>query len=515
VPVPIHLAAIDAGSNAIRLVIARVESSSQTTFRLRMLETERDALRLGRHVFLQHRFDRQTIDKAVKVFRHFKSLMEVYDVQTYRAVATSATREARNNKDFTDRVLEASGIQVEVIDGGEEARLVRCAVEASPAGKLSPHWIADLGGGSLEISHMKSETVEANVALPLGAVRLMETFEIQDAMTGEQVHLVRNYALSLLRRFLPLERQPANPMAVLCGGNAEALALIAPGSQQNGVRTLDLLALRRKVQKIVSLDIRERMKAFHVRKDRAEVMGIAAIVIETLGRWWNLPRVLVPGVGVKEGILFDLARSGLAGGPLRETPPQAELVLSAARRYASRLGWDSKHGEKVREIAVSLFDQLRPSHRMGPEMRLSLELAALLHDIGQVVHHKLHHRHGEYLMRHAEIAGLGTELRKMAACIVRFHSEPEPDDGDKLFSSFPRKQQVQIRALVSILRIADGLDWDRRQAVKDVRVRIGDQTVRFAVHVKRSSDLVLWAARRKAGLFEAVFDRQAFFVEKR
>src|SRR3990172_9263983 len=146
------IAAIDAGSNALRLVIARAES--QQTYH--ELKNERVALRLGHHAFTQRQFDAQTIDQAVEVFRRFKTRMNQNDVQRYRAVATSAARDARNSKILVDRIYRSSGIRLEVIDGPEEARLVRSAVLAAVRNRISPRLVADLGGGSLQVSFLKA-----------------------------------------------------------------------------------------------------------------------------------------------------------------------------------------------------------------------------------------------------------------------------------------------------------------------------------------------------------------------
>ena len=510
-PEPINLAAIDAGSNAIRLTIARVESPSK----IRLLKMERHAVRLGRHVFTQQRFDRETLDEAVRAFQHFRTLMDMHDVQEYRAVATSAAREARNQGELIERVYESSGIRLEVIDGAEEARLVRRAVKASAAGKLAPELITDLGGGSLEISLLKSDVVEESVALPIGTVRLMETFDMQEAITPQQMSIVKSYILSLLRRYLPLNPLSPKSVSVACGGNAEALARIAPGQPHFGVSVLDVQALRRKLPQIVALSTQQRMRMFCVREDRADVMGIAAIVFATLGRWWSIERLLVPAVGVREGILNDLLRVWSGTKRAQEDGVQAEVLLSAARRYGSRLNWDFKHAEKVRLLALSLFDQLRPLHKMGPSLRLILELAALLHDIGHAVRDTLHYKHGEYLIRHGALAGLEGSRRNMIACIVRFHGISEPDPEHKLFTSFPRKQQEQIRTLVALLRMADAFDWDHRQMVADVQARLQNGSVFLGLRVKHSADLIFWAARQRAGLFEDVFDRQVVFREIR
>ena len=510
-PAPINLAAIDAGSNAIRLVIARAESRSKII----PLELERYPLRLGRHVFFQHRFDRETIEKTVQAFRHFRSLMDLHDIKRYRAVATSATREARNRKTFIERIYEASGIRVEVIDGAEEARLVRCAVGAEVAGRASPRLILDLGGGSLEMSLVKGDMPEESVALPLGTVRVMEAFAVKEAMTTQQVSLIRTYVLSLLRRQLTQKPHSPASVAAACGGNAEALALIAPGAPRHGIKTLDLAILRRKLRQFAAMTIKERMRALQIRKDRAEVIAIAAVILTTVGRWWNTPTLLVPGVGVKEGILIDLLQSAAGESRGRESAMQRQTLLAAARRYAARLNWDAPHAEKVSHLAVSLFDQLQPLHKMGDPMRLTLEIAALLHNIGQAVHPRSHHKHGEYLVRHGEIAGLEWTRRNMVACIIHYEGEPGPDADNKLFTSFPRKQQLQIRTLVAILRIAAALDEDHRQGIAGVKVQLRGSTVRFGLRAKRAPGLNIWAAQRQANFFEAVFNRSTRFQQIR
>ena len=103
-------------------------------------------------------------------------------------------------------------------------------------------------------------------------------------------------------------------------------------------------------------------------------------------------------------------------------------MLAGARWFARRLDYDAHHAEQVARLALSLFDQLRPIHEMSQDMRLVLEIGALLHDVGCFVHRKSHHRHGEYLVRNGEIPGLRGWRRNMVAALVRYHnckSEPQ------------------------------------------------------------------------------------------
>src|SRR6202022_4004623 len=124
---PVHIAAIDAGSNAVRLSVARAHSALD----IEPLLTERYPLRLGEGVFVRHRFSEETLKKSVKAFRHLREVLDEYGVTKYRAVATSATREAKNRKLFLKRIKQTSGIRLEVISAVEESRLGREAVIAS------------------------------------------------------------------------------------------------------------------------------------------------------------------------------------------------------------------------------------------------------------------------------------------------------------------------------------------------------------------------------------------------
>ena len=198
------------------------------------------------------------------------------------------------------------------------------------------------------------------------------------------------------------------------GGNAEALARIAAGPMVGRTPTINVRLLKDQTLRILRLDVPGRMRAFRVRKDRAEVVGIAGIIIGTVAKWLDLRSILVPGVGVREGLLLDLVAEQYSGGETSaEEKDRAEELLAGTRWFARRLNYDAQHAEQVSRLALSLFDQLRPIHELGPEHRLLLEIAAMLHDIGHFVHRKSHNRHGEYLIRNSEIPGLRGWRRDM------------------------------------------------------------------------------------------------------
>ena len=191
---PVHIAAIDAGSNAVRLSIVRAYSALD----IEPLHNERYPLRLGEGVFVRNRFSEDIFKKATKAFQHFRNCMDEFAVTHYRAVATSATREAANRKTFVQRIRQKSGIRLEVISAIEESRLGREAVFAALGPDSQARCIADLGGGSLEISVLRDHSVLQTAQLPVGTVRLMTTLNLHGNMRPVQAEQVRKYLRALL-----------------------------------------------------------------------------------------------------------------------------------------------------------------------------------------------------------------------------------------------------------------------------------------------------------------------------
>jgi exopolyphosphatase / guanosine-5'-triphosphate,3'-diphosphate pyrophosphatase len=504
---PVRVAAIDAGSNAIRLAIAEANTAADLT----VVETERDSVRLGHRVFLEHRLDSRTILQAVDAFRRFRRLLDRFQVHSYRAVATSAVREARNRKILLRGIWRQAGLRLEVIGSSEEARLVRHAVVKALDQHRPPRVIFDLGGGSLEISLLHATGVERTFALPLGTVRLMESQGIGDRITPVQHRLIHDRVLASLVSAWPDPPDLADGLVVGCGGNAEALARLTGAASSHGIPVLQMRRLKRLLPEILRLDVRGRMKAFGVRRDRADVMAIAAIVFTTLAEWLHLRTVLVPGVGVREGLLQDLAGSLFRR---RATPAEARRaarLLADARKFAASLHCDMRRAEATRRLAASLFDQLAPVHGLPADLRVPLEAAATLHDIGRAVNPAGRQKHGEYLVRHGLLPGLAGPSRELVACLVRYQDTVEPALRHKLYASFSPRERRQLRILAGLLRIAVALNAGPERPVDAVQAKIDSGKLMFQVPSKNAAESRFRRAKARAGLLEQELERKTGF----
>ena len=359
-PSPLVIAALDAGSNAIRAVVARASSATE----IRELASARWAVRLGHNVFTRKRLDPRTMSRAVEAFLHFRSLLDRYKVDEYSAVATSAMREAVNRDALISRIFREAGIELIAIGSAEEARLVREAVFAVSVGRFAPRLILDLGGGSLEMSFLRGRKVDRGFALPLGTVRLMEQFDLAGPFTPEALRAdCRRTSDPCCALNFAGRRRLGRNAGVACGGNAEALARVAPGPRVAGFNTLNLRRLRAIQWEILRLDV----------EGAWTPLACGAIA----PRSWAWPRfcsrpwrtclalrhLIIPGVGVREGVLHELAAAHF--GPASAHDERAEALRQQARRFAARMHSDAGHCEHVRRLAAQLFDQLAPVHELA------------------------------------------------------------------------------------------------------------------------------------------------------
>ncbi len=505
---PVHIAAIDAGSNAVRLSIARAYSALD----IEPLLTERYSLRLGEGVFLRHRFTEETLKKGVKAFRHLREIMDELGVNKYRAVATSATREAQNRKQFVRAIKKATGISLEIISAKEESRLGREAVIAAMGPEAQPRCIVDLGGGSLELSILRDHVLAQAAQLPVGTVRLMTTLGIHGIIRPAQGEQVRRYVRALLESRLPDRPNLGEEVCVALGGNAETLAAIAPGPRQDGLPSLDLSLLRERLPDILQRDLRARMKAYGVRRDRADVMGIAAIIFATLGRYLNIRRFVIPSVGIREGLLHEIAHEAFSRKEPHRYNAEARQMLAATRAFGRRLDYDQRHAEHVRELSIMLFDQLQPIHHLPPQARVQLEAGALLHDVGHRVSHRAHHKHGEYLTLNGDIPGLEGRDRNIAATLVRYHNrKSEPAGHHSAYSILNNNDKRVARRLSAILRIAEGLDHSHRERVQKIHSTFQRNAVSIKINARGDVAEDILDAQRSASLFEKEFHTKLYF----
>jgi exopolyphosphatase / guanosine-5'-triphosphate,3'-diphosphate pyrophosphatase len=298
---PLRLAAIDIGSNAIRFVAVEFTDASSYT----ILESRRAAIRLGHAVFLTGRIATRLLDDTIATLADFRRRMDTHGVAAYRAVATSAIRDSGNAAAFRQRARAEAGVRVDVISGAEEARLVWLAVRDRV--HLDGPWLlVDLGGGSLELSVVTQAAIACTESHALGTVRLLA--QVDDGTGQDDDRLAEVLATQLAPIRLPACAAGELQGLLATGGNAEAIAtLAAAAAGDSGVIRLTVHALHEVNRRLAALTREERVSQLGLRPDRADVILPAGLVYAHLARLAGAAEILVPHVGVREGVLLDLA----------------------------------------------------------------------------------------------------------------------------------------------------------------------------------------------------------------
>lgn len=303
----LRLAAIDIGSNAIRLVLGIVSPKG----RLRTIKKWRAPVRLGEDVFQNGSISDSSLAKALVSFRTFAQIIEQEGVLFYRAVATSALREAANSHDFTEAVSKETNLKIEIIDGIEEGRLVyqavRNVVDISEFNVL----LIDVGGGSVEISSTRHGALTATQSFPMGTVRIIDELKKRNQ---NEVHLnsLIHELFQSVKSYLKSQDPVKNPydFAVGTGGNLEALGqLKAKLLKKKNTKILSLNELRLIIQKLQLYTIQGRIEALELKKDRADVIVPAALTVEKILTEAKIEKLVIPQVGLREGIMWGIAQN--------------------------------------------------------------------------------------------------------------------------------------------------------------------------------------------------------------
>jgi exopolyphosphatase/guanosine-5'-triphosphate,3'-diphosphate pyrophosphatase len=494
---------VDMGSNAIRFVIADFVGPTTWT----PLVSERIPVRLADHAFEAGVLSAEAIGAAVAVMERFRDVLAEHDVRHYRAVATSAVRESANRRSLVKEVRERTGLRLEVISGAEEARLVYWAARSRVSLGNEPWLMADLGGGSLEIAVVDGDEIHSIESLAIGTVRLLEEFE--SAGPDRIRRLLDEYVTGL--RFTSYEDLEVAGY-VASGGNIDDLARVAGAEpDERGVSLVSLRDLKKAIETLAGMTVEERIEEFDLRENRADVIVPAAMVYARLAERFGVSRIHVPNVGVKEGAMIDLVDDVTASD--RHGARHAREVVAGAVALGRRFRFEEAHGLQVARLSELLFDSLVDVCDLDAKDREILVAAAILHDVGQRIAYKRHHKHSYYLISESEIPGLDLDEVEIVANVARYHRRADPTVKHPPYEALTEEDRERVTRLSSILRIADALDREHVQNVSDITVEIDDERIVIELEGEGDFELERWAIERKKALFEKTFDLEIVVAE--
>jgi exopolyphosphatase/guanosine-5'-triphosphate,3'-diphosphate pyrophosphatase len=493
------LGAIDIGSNAMRLAVGKFSVRGE----LKVVQTMREPVRLGREVFRSGEMTPALMEQAVAAFLKFEKVLKLHKVSIVRAVGTSALRDARNSASFIERVKRAVGIPIEVISGEEEARLVHVAVSHAVDIKKGVSLLIDIGGGSVEISVVDRGNIIFSDSLRMGTVRLLEVMRGRKNSPMLIERLVREYAGGIKRQIQRGLGRKGITRAVGTGGNIETfgnLRRVLLGKTSTNVLQQDELVRITDVLKKLSLQ--QRIADLKLRPDRADVIMPAGALLCAILKESGVQRLVIPGVGLREGLLIDTYQ-GLNDQSDAEPLQRRSKQLSVfAREIGARFGFDEKHSMHVAKLGLQIFDQTRLIHRLDGEARVFLELACLLHDIGHVISGRDHHKHSFYIIRESSFLGLTAEQKHLVALIARYHRGSLPAIEHPEWRALDVHARRTVMVCGGIIRLVEELDREHLGRVTSLTLSRRRGAIDLVLNGRSQLLVEKWAATEKKGMLE-------------
>jgi len=496
-------AVIDLGSVSVRMEVVQVDE----TGRIQPLDSLSQSLQLGRDTFSNGQIKRNSIEQCVKAFRSFAVVLNEYGVsleQDVIAVATSAVREARNCDIFLERLYVASGIWVQPIEGAIVNRLTFLGVW--PLIKSKTKFLQkqinlwEIGGGSTEVLGLEHGQVHFSHSYRFGSYRFLEKINDLSLTKQAEREMAENEIQALLRSIDTEINDFDKPQFILMGSEVRfAAKRLRPDWNGSSLLKANVSSLRKMADEFFAIPPETIASKYKLPLEEARILGFTLLAHSRIAQHLAVKQVYLCDASLRSGLLASCSENSHSNQDFNRQ------VLSSAQQLAAKYHADMNHARCVETLAVALFNEMQPEHKLTGQHALLLRAAALLHDCGRFISLSSHHKHSNYLIDSSDLFGLSKDELKMVGMLARYHRKAEPSPSHAPYNALSRSDKLIINKLAAILRVADALDNPHTQAAAACQFfRLEDQ---LCFTIRRSSELnaARLALKDKARLFEQIF----------
>ncbi|WP_404786606.1 Ppx/GppA phosphatase family protein [Altericista sp. CCNU0014] len=510
------LAAIDIGTNSVHMVVVRINPELPA---FNIVDAEKSTVRLGERCPQTGNLTAEAMARAIAALRRCLDMAKIWNAEQVIAVATSATREAPNGKDFIKEVEAQLGLQVDLISGQEEARRIYLGVLSGLEFNHQLHTIIDIGGGSTELILGDGHDPRFLSSTKVGAVRLTAGFVTTDPINNREFDRLQAYVRGMLE--WPLEDlkakiEPGETVNMVgTSGTIESLIRLdayasagAPPATLSGyILTLERLqALNQRLRK---LSFADRCKMPGMSERRAEIILAGGVILQEVMENLGMTQIQSCSRALREGIIVDwMLNHGLIEDRLRyQGSVRQRSALNMAQKYRVNLD----NARQVAQFAVDLFDQTRGTlHQWDARERDLLWAAAILHNSGHYISHSAHHKHSYYLIRNGGLLGYTDAEIEIIANLARYHRKGAPKKKHESYQGLGKLERQTIDQLSALLKVAVALDRRQINAIQGLYCAFNpvERELHLTLIPARAEDdcsLELWSLEYKKACLEAEF----------
>ncbi len=528
---PKRIASIDLGTNSFHLVIVELKDIDSVksieeierigTFEVLYRQKEVVRINVGNNEETNN-LTAEGIERAIKVLKKFKEKIDEFGATTH-AIATSAIREASNRDEFLRYVKEHLGIEIKVVSGYEEARLIYLGVLQGLNVYNKQILLIDIGGGSTEVLIGKNGEVLYAASFKLGAVRLTQKFfDGGRTFSKYQKEKCERYIKDVISSNLNPIHDIGYEQSIGTSGEIQSIARLLYLSENgsNKYRTYhdvdftfeQFQEISNKILKFTTLD--EIKSIIGLDEKRAEIIIPGTLILKVLFDLLKIDKITVSSFALREGIIINaIEKSFLRDLDFDLNYNQEEFIIdekfTSVLELARWYNVDLKHANQVRKIAIKLFAELNVFHKLDEEHLKLLEYAALLHDIGYFISPKKHHKYSYYIIKNSGLLGFDDQEIDIIANIARYHRKALPDEKHHNFKVLSDKDKRTVKILSAILRFSDGLEKTHNALISDIKILPNGERETFTMILRYLTYPPvdeLRAAEKRKKVLEDLFD---------
>ena len=510
-----RVATIDIGTNSTHLLIARIERKLNT-FSIEL--AEKSTTRLGERDPQTGELTSLAMNRAFSTLKRFKDLSESYKVESLIIAATSAVREAPNGKTFIAEIKKEIGLDVELISGAEEARLIYLGVLSGMQFGNKPHLVLDIGGGSTELILADSSEARALTSTKIGAVRLQREFIKKEPISSQNELFLRSFIRGSMESAIDKVSKRIEvgeiPVLVATSGTAMAIGSLI-SNKENHMQTklqgykisknnLDLI-----VSHLIKMTPSERSQLSSLSERRSEIIVPGALILQTIMSMVDANEIILSERALREGLVVDwMCRNNYLKDQLSF---QGSIRERTVIHQAKRFGVNSKRSKSVSEFALTFYDHTNGIlHNDNGEGRDLLWAAAKLYACGKHINISSYHKHSWYLIKNGELLGYSQSEHLMVAAIARYHRKSFPK---KRHESWQLLVDENQRSLVSdmslLLRLSCSLDRRPEPLVSKIVIEANNKKVNIELipnKLGQNLDLEKWSLTKAILLIKKIVD---------
>ncbi len=507
-----NLAAIDLGTNSFHLIVVKTKNNGN----FEIIDREKEVIRLGEGSGGDIKIIYpEAIQRALSCLKRFKGIAESHNAKI-RAVATSAVREAHNKNEFIQKALDETGIDVEIISGFEEARLIYLGILKALPIYNKKALIVDIGGGSTEFLIGKEGIPLYSVSLKIGAVRLSQKFFPDFILTESRIKECKKWVEGEVYPIVSHIKNEGFEIVIGSSGTimstGQMINVIRKGKINSITSLNNFVFNKNELEKLTNEILSKktpdnRKKIAGMDEKRADIIPAGIIILKTIFDLFDIQEMTISNYALREGIIIDTLQKHCSES---EKPTLTDIRKESVTHLAEKCNYDKMHSEHIAKLALQIFDDLKNIHKLDSDHRELLEAAAILHDVGYNISHANHHHHSYYLIKNNELLGFNENEIDIIAHTARYHRKSHPKPSHVEFENLSDKTKQVIKKLSAILRLADSLDRTHRQVIKSIKSEIKGNCVlmKFECKENTSTDIELWNFERRKGLFEEVFNKK-------